>query len=107
MIRLDLTQVEADQLQQALAGLVSQADTEDVVVAGQRLLTKLAAACQQESAPQHCPVCQCPFTPRPGGRLARYCSNACKQKAYRRRRLERQRQWRPTWLRKQRTPSPA
>lgn len=104
MIRLDLTQVEAVQLQQALASLVSQADAEDVVVAGQRLLAKLAAACQQETAPQHCPVCQCAFTPRNGGRLARYCSNACKQKAYRRRRLERQRQWRPAWLRKRRTP---
>jgi hypothetical protein len=46
MIRLDLTQVEAVQLQQALATLVSQADAEDVVVAGQRLLAKLAAACQ-------------------------------------------------------------
>jgi hypothetical protein len=62
-------------------------------------LGRLAAAGQQETLQQLCPVCQQQFTQHQSGRLASYCSNACKQKAYRQRRLERKRQWRPDWLR--------
>jgi len=103
MIRLELTHTEAVHLQQALASLVSQSISEDVVVAFQSLVDRLGAACQQEAAQQLCPVCQRAFIQLNAGRLARYCSNACKQKAYRQRRLERKRQWRPDWLRQRRS----
>ena len=99
MIRLDLTRSELDHLQQGISTLVTQSTSADVVVALQLLLAKLDAACQQAAVQQLCPVCQQDFTQLNSGRLARYCSNACKQKAYRLRRLERTRQWRPDWLR--------
>jgi hypothetical protein len=100
MMRLDLTHTEADHLQQALSNLVAQSTSEDVVVAYQGLLAKLATACQQASAPQLCPVCQREFTPLNTRRLTLYCSNACRQKAYRQRRLARKRRWRPERRRK-------
>lgn len=108
MIRLELTHTEADHLQQGLAILVAQSTAEDVVVAYQLLLAKLGAACQQATVQPLCPVCQADFTQLNAGRRplrrsgAHYCSNACKQKAYRQRRLERTRQWRPDWLRNER-----
>jgi hypothetical protein len=100
MMRLDLTHTEADHLQQALSHLVAQSTSEEVVVAYQGLLAKLATACQQVSVQQLCPVCQREFTSRNTRRLALYCSNACKQKAYRQRCLERKRRWRPERRRK-------
>jgi len=103
MIRLDLTPTEAVHLQQALASLVSQSTSADVVVAFQSLLDRLSAACQQEAAQQLCPVCQREFIQLNAGRLALYCSNACKQKAYRQRCLEAKRNWRPTWRPKPRS----
>lgn len=102
MINLALTPAEADHLHQGLSMLVVQSTSEDVVVAYQLLLAKLAAACQQQAVQQLCPVCQRDFTQLNAGRLALYCSNACKQKAYRQRRLERKRQWRPDWFRNRR-----
>ena len=102
-MRLDLTPTEADSLHQGLSMLISQSTAEDGVVALQSLLDRLAAACQQETLQQLCPVCQQHFTQHHSGRLASYCSNACRQKAYRQRRLERQRQWRPDWLRQRRS----
>ena len=103
MIRLDLTHTEAVHLQQALASLVSQSTSAEVVVAFQLLLAKLGAACQQETVPQLCPVCQREFIQLKTGRLALYCSNACKQKAYRQRCLEAKRNWRPHWRPKRRS----
>jgi hypothetical protein len=102
MIHLDLTLAEVAQLQHALATLIAQSTQEDVVVALHRLLGKLAAASQLQPGSQLCPVCQQPFTQLNTGRLARYCSNACKQKAYRQRSLEQKRNWRPDWFRNQR-----
>ena len=101
MIHLDLTLAEVAQLQHALATLIAQSTQEDVVVAGQLLLTKLGAATQHQSGQRPCLVCQRPFTQLTAGRLARYCSNACKQKAYRQRNLEQKRNWRPDWFRNQ------
>jgi NADH pyrophosphatase NudC (nudix superfamily) len=52
------------------------------------LLAKLDAAQQEAIRQRVCPVCGSVFTQLKGGRSARYCSAACKQKAYRQRRKQ-------------------
>jgi len=49
------------------------------------LLAKLDAAQQEATTERICPVCGNAFTQLKSGRTAQYCSNACKQKAYRQR----------------------
>jgi len=78
MITLHLTLTELDQL---CTLLNTQARPEFTP-----LLTKLDDAHRQATVQRRCPVCQSPFTQLTPGRSARYCSNACKQKAYRQRR---------------------
>ena len=52
------------------------------------------AAMAEAAAPVTCAHCGQPFDAGPGSR-ARYCSPRCKQAAYRARRMEARRQWRP------------
>ena len=86
MVQLELTLAEAHQLQHWLT---------EVHLSGQesarldRLPTKLAKALDDATQLRQCPVCQQWFTQEHSGRTGRYCSAACKQKAYRRRQLER------------------
>ena len=78
MITLHLTLAELDQLHKLMA-VQTQAEFAP-------LLTKLDDALRQATVPRPCPVCQSSFTQLTPGRSAHYCSNACKQKAYRQRR---------------------
>ena len=95
MIRLELTLQESDFLQQWLASPFHP----DSQQADQRrqLLDKVTAARQLALQEQNCPVCKQAFTQLKRGRNGRYCSNACKQKAYRQRSAQ--------WIR-QRYPPP-
>jgi predicted nucleic acid-binding Zn ribbon protein len=84
MVRLELTLAEARQLQHWLT------DTHPSVPESLNCLpTKLAEALNNATQRRHCPVCQQGFRQEQRGRTGRYCSAACKQKAYRRRQLER------------------
>lgn len=77
MITLHLTLPESKQLRKLLA-VQTQAEFAS-------LLGKLDHAQEQATLPRTCPVCQSSFTQLNSGRTAAYCSNACKQKAYRHR----------------------
>ena len=78
MITLSLSLPEAELLRR----LLRQQPQENAAA----LLTKLDAAQQEATAERICPVCGNAFTQLKHGRIAQYCSNACKQKAYRQRR---------------------
>jgi hypothetical protein len=92
MIRLELTLPELQRLRDGVSDLlVTQADAELGAV-----WTKLVAAEAQATHPTQCPVCQKWFLQDKTGRTAQYCSAACKQKAYRQRRLAWRKQFRPT-----------
>ncbi len=86
MIRLELTLSEAEQLQQWLSTMMVPPTTQVDNNQGQVILDKLVAACGKARLLQVCPVFQRPFTQELSGRTGQYCSNACKQKAYRQRR---------------------
>ena len=90
MIRLDITLQESDFLLHWLA---------DPSHPGSRpaaqLLEKVTAARQLALQEHTCPVCKQYFTQSQNGRTGRYCSNACKQKAYRQRAFDRFRQHYP------------
>ena len=47
----------------------------------------MATTSQQVKASPACATCGCPVTCAPTGRPRRYCSNRCKQKAVRNRRI--------------------
>lgn len=87
MIRLELSLAECawlwDWLQQ------SQTEAPDEAMR-QQVAHKVAAAQELALLVQLCPICQQTFTQLHAGRQGRYCSNACRQKAYR----QRQREWR-------------
>jgi hypothetical protein len=91
MVRLELTLAEMQQLHQglmdALAGQTIAPERQQPL---QLLLTKLQAAADKLTCSTECPVCHTWFTQDRAGRCGRYCSPACKQKAYR----QRQRDWR-------------
>ena len=80
MITLRLTLPELQQLRHLLA---DQANAEHNL-----LLAKLDHAHHQATALRICPICTQSFTQLKVGRTANYCSAACKQKAYRKRRDE-------------------
>lgn len=61
---------------------------------GRELLAKLDTAHNAATTTRSCPVCQQSFTQLKSGRPGRYCSNACRQKAYRLRNLE----WKRSFL---------
>ena len=83
MIRLDLDLSEWTLLHDLLAA------SENASSAGHRdgLLDKLLTAHILATITRSCPVCQQTFTQLKSGRPGRYCSNACRQKAYRLRNL--------------------
>ncbi len=87
MITLHLTLSELKQLRKLLA---DQVDAEHDL-----LLTKLDDARSQATEERICPVCHVTFTQLKVGRIAQYCSVACKQKAYRQRCDQARRQFGP------------
>ncbi len=84
MIRFELTRAETDLLVQWLSQTPArqEEETPDRLV----LLTKLTAIQQMATSQAHCPICRQPFVQHKDGRTGKYCSAACKQKAYRLRR---------------------
>jgi hypothetical protein len=90
MIRLEFTLAETHLLQQWLLDTLP-AQREEL----RTVLTKLATAADQATRQLHCPVCQHAFTQETVGRTGHYCSPACKQKAYRQRRLAARKQFGP------------
>jgi hypothetical protein len=94
MIHLTLTHPEIELLQHALAPLAQGALPTSQPAAS--LLTKLRQAQQEAIRHLCCPVCQTTFTQDVAGRHGRYCSPACKQKAYRQRRLASKQQFGPS-----------
>ena len=93
MIRLELTLQECDCLQRWLSS-PSRLDSQQLDQR-RRLLDKVTAARQLAIKEETCPVCSRLFTQLKRGRSGRYCSNACKQKAYRRRASQRIRRYEP------------
>jgi len=89
MITLHLTLSELEQLRLVL-GAQALADG---TLSG--LLSKLNDAQQQACLLRTCPICQLTFTQLKAGRIANYCSAACKQKAYRQRCNRARRQFGP------------
>ena len=86
MVRLELTLQESQFLCQWL-------DTPDLECPLRcQLLDKIRVAQQQALQEMTCPICNQPFTQLKAGRVAVYCSSACKQKAYRQRIYDRKRQ---------------
>lgn len=81
MIRLDLTQQESESLLHWLQ-TQSQAGLDPSVQ------QKMVSACQEALQQQTCPVCGHTFDQLKKGRTGLYCSNACRQKAYRLRRYD-------------------
>jgi hypothetical protein len=90
MVRLDLTLAEAHQLHHWLTAAQSSEQGNVPAWFLATLLPKLAEALVNATKRRQCPICQQWFTQEQRGRTGRYCGAACKQKAYRRRRLERQ-----------------
>lgn len=90
MIRLDLDLSEWTLLHDLLAVSAQPGQP------GQKeeLLDKLLAAHALATITRSCPVCRQSFTQLKTGRPGRYCSNACRQKAYRLRHLE----WKRSFL---------
>lgn len=96
MVRLELTLAEAQQLHQWVTDILHHPPAQESVAPFlQRLLPKLAAALDNATQRHQCPVCQHWFTHENSGRSGRYCGAACKQKAYRQRRLDARKQFRP------------
>jgi hypothetical protein len=77
MITLRLTLSELKQLRHALLAWPDPSQT--------ALLDKLDEAQREATLQRTCPVCKNTFTQLKSGRIAEYCSAACKQKAYRQR----------------------
>lgn len=94
MIQLNLTLQEACFLRTSLSDLPQDAISDDI----QHILHKLDLAQQSATSTQQCPVCRRSFTQFTNGRTGHYCSNACKQKAYRQRRLDAIRRIPPRFL---------
>jgi len=92
MIHLHLTLEEMTLIRQALS---QSSPTPSPTLQQQQLLDKLAAAHQQAIRQRVCPICNQAFTQLKVGRIANYCSLACKQKAYRQRRKRARRQFGP------------
>ncbi|MBV7335883.1 hypothetical protein KFU94_48110 [Chloroflexi bacterium TSY] len=92
-IHLPLTQQNAQRLEHCLARLLqlSPDDADDLQLLAELLQQAQHHAVQQ----QQCPICKDSFAQNKPGRNGIYCSNACKQKAYRQRVNARKRQYRP------------
>jgi hypothetical protein len=91
MVHLELSLAETQQLQQWLMdALQGQTVSPERQQTFPLLLTKLRMATDSATCPTECPVCHTWFTQEKTGRTGRYCSTACKQRAYR----QRQQAWR-------------
>lgn len=86
MIHLELTLPECDLLLQHLQAETGSPSPNSASMVG--LLRKVVTARQSALQQQTCPVCGHIFDQLKVGRSGRYCSNACRQKAYRQRRLD-------------------
>ena len=95
MVRLELTLAEAHQLQHWLTDTRQSVQESVPSLRLPTLLPKLAEALENATQRRQCPVCLQWFTQEQSGRTGRYCGTACKQKAYRQRRLERRKSFRP------------
>ena len=94
MVRLELTLAETYLLQQSLTDCLSDRSAQPAQREGlHTVLTKLTLAADQATRQLCCPVCLRAFTQEKTGRTGRYCSLACKQKAYRQRRLTARKQF--------------
>ena len=86
MIHLELTLGESDLVLQRLQGEPGSPPPSSELLG--QLRHKVLAARQSALQAQACPVCGHTFDQFKVGRTGRYCSNACRQKAYRQRRLD-------------------
>ena len=94
MVRLELTLAETYLLQQWLTDSLSDRSAQPAQREGlQAILSQLTLAADQATCQLHCPVCLHAFTQEKAGRTGRYCSVACKQKAYRERQLAARKQF--------------
>ena len=94
MVRLELTLAETDLLQHWLTDSLSDRSAQPAQRDGlQAILSQLTLAADQATRQLRCPVCQHVFTQEKAGRTGRYCSVACKQKAYRERQLAARKQF--------------
>ena len=93
MINLKLTHTNAGTLLDCLNRLqqLSLDDADDAQFLSELLQQALIDATQV----QQCPICNVSFAQDKVGRTGCYCSNACKQKAYRQRVNQRKRQFGP------------
>jgi hypothetical protein len=82
-MHLKLTRQQVDQLRRCLAHALHQQHPEEEQAALQQLYDKVVVAQSHATRQTPCPVCQQLFTQETSGRTGRYCSAACKQKAYR------------------------
>lgn len=96
-MRLELTLQETAQLRHSLSEALArhERDHEDEVL--KNLFNKIAAAEARSTQQLTCPVCQQLFTQETVGRTGRYCTAACKQKAYRQRRNKAMRRYGPNF----------
>lgn len=85
-MRLELTIQEAAQLRDCVADALALHDDGDEDGALKNLFNKIVEAEARSTRQRSCPLCQQLFTQETVGRTGRYCSAACKQKAYRQRR---------------------
>lgn len=94
MIRLDLDLPAWTLLHDLLTEHLATSPTGENLASNelaQELYQNLLAAHATATSTQTCPVCRQTFTQLKNGRLGHYCSPACRQKAYRQRRLAFQR----------------
>ena len=85
-MRLELTIREAAHLRHCLADALTLHEDGDHDEDLKNLFNKVVEAEARSTRQATCPVCRQLFTQETVGRTGRYCSAACKQKAYRQRR---------------------
>ncbi len=91
MIHLKLTHQDADCLHRSLTRLQLLSPDDDA----RYLIDRLQQAQREAPLAHNCLSCNTAFYQDAAGRHARYCSNTCKQKAYRQRVNDRKRQFGP------------
>ena len=96
-MRLELTLHEAQQLRRCLTHALEEQHPQEEQAALQQLYDKVVATQTHAMRQTPCPVCQQLFTQERIGRTGRYCSAACKQKAYRQRRAQAKRYYGPSF----------
>jgi hypothetical protein len=94
-MRLELTLQETAQLRRCLTDALARHERDGEDEGLKNLFNKIVAVEARSTRQVTCPVCQQLFTQETVGRTGRYCSPACKQKAYRQRRDQWRRVQRP------------